>query len=174
VGHQPDSKQLSDLEGWRARQRGDRGGDTCAGANSINSTGQAVGGSGPCLVAEVHAFLWENGGPIVDLNTLVASNSGVRLLDALFINDRGEIAAVGLLPNGNQHIFLLTPCAAGDAACVSSAAIPTTQSNPALVATPRNIATPANPALTGRGMLDRLRARGFPGGALGAANGPTR
>jgi probable HAF family extracellular repeat protein len=85
-------------------------GDTCSGANSINSQGQIVGfGSADCN-NEDHAFLWENGGPIVDLNTLVLPGSGLTVNNAVFINDGGEIAGSGLLPNGDIHAVLLIPC----------------------------------------------------------------
>jgi probable HAF family extracellular repeat protein len=85
-------------------------GDTCAHASYINSKGQIVGESGPCPVGPAHAFLWEDGGSIIDLNTLVPYGSGVHLTSAVTINDRGEIAAQGLLPNGDQHAFALIPC----------------------------------------------------------------
>jgi hypothetical protein len=42
---------------------------------------------------------------MIDLNTLVSSNSGIQLYEALQINDSGEIAA-----NGNNHAVLLIPC----------------------------------------------------------------
>ena len=50
---------------------------------------------------------------MVDLNGLITSNSGVQLTLALYINDSGEIAAHGTLPNGDQHAFLLVPCGTG-------------------------------------------------------------
>jgi probable HAF family extracellular repeat protein len=85
-------------------------GDTCSGANWINSQGQIVGfGSADCN-NEDHAGLSENGGPLVDLQTLVLPGSGVTLTNALFINDRGEIAGRGNPPSGIQHAVLLIPC----------------------------------------------------------------
>ena len=87
------------------------GGDTCSTAQSVNSGGQIVGGSFDCGAPEfAHAFLWENGGPVVDLNTLMAPGSGLTLVFAASINDRGEIAGDGLLSNGDNHAFLLIPC----------------------------------------------------------------
>lgn len=88
-------------------------GDPCSLAVGINSKGQVVGSSTDCT-NYVHASLWENGGPMVDLNSLIPSNSGVQLTLALYINDRGEIAAHGTLTNGDQHAFLLIPCGRGD------------------------------------------------------------
>jgi hypothetical protein len=54
------------------------------------------------------AFLWENGGPMIDLNSFVPPGSGIVLNDAAFINDRGEIAVDGRL-NGDHHAFILVP-----------------------------------------------------------------
>ena len=85
-------------------------GDPCSGANSINSQGQIVGfGSADCN-NEDHAALSENGGPLVDLQTLVLPGSGVTLTNAVFINDQGEIAARGVLSNGDQRAVVLIPC----------------------------------------------------------------
>jgi len=61
-------------------------------------------------LAEDHEFLSENGGSTIDLSTLLLPGSGVTLIEALFINDRGEIAGVGKLPNGYDHAVVLLPC----------------------------------------------------------------
>jgi probable HAF family extracellular repeat protein len=85
-------------------------GDGCSAALWINSQGQIVGfGSADCF-NEDHAGLSENGGPLVDLQTLALPGSGVTLTSAIFINDQGEIAARGVLPNGDQRAVLLIPC----------------------------------------------------------------
>jgi hypothetical protein len=34
---------------------------------------------------------------------------GIKVGDVNFINDRGEIAATGVLPNGDHHAILLVP-----------------------------------------------------------------
>ncbi len=79
-------------------------------AHGINSRGQIVGASRVSFVTgEVRAFLWENGGPMIDLNTLVPADSSLHLAFAHSINERGEIAGYGFLPNGDQHPFLLIP-----------------------------------------------------------------
>lgn len=91
-------------------------GDQCSAAHSLNSTDQVVGESSPScfdpLMPAVHAFLWENGGPMVDLNTLILRGTGLELADAaaVSINDRGEIDGDTVLPNGVKHAFLLIPC----------------------------------------------------------------
>ena len=84
-------------------------GDGCSVAYHINAGGQVVGTSGDGC-NEVHAFLWQRGGPMMDLNDLVAAGSGLVLTAGEFINDRGEIGASGVLPNGDHHAILLIPC----------------------------------------------------------------
>jgi probable HAF family extracellular repeat protein len=84
-------------------------GDPCSTAYGLNSSTQVVGVSSPCG-GDAHGFLWENGGPIVDLNTLVAPGSGIAIVDAWQINDAGEIAAHGMLSNGDIHALVLVPC----------------------------------------------------------------
>jgi probable HAF family extracellular repeat protein len=89
-------------------------GDICANAFGINSEGQVVGTSGICHGA-VHAVLWEDGAAI-DLNAVIPPNSGLQLVYALSINDRGEIAGIGVPPGvaaadveSLGHAFLLIP-----------------------------------------------------------------
>ena len=72
-------------------------------AYGINSHTQIVGDS------QGNGWLWENGS-IVDLNTLVPSNTSVHVLGAVSINDRGEIVAAGLPGNGADHVVVLIPC----------------------------------------------------------------
>lgn len=83
-------------------------------AISINSAGQIVGDLGSCTndpndIAFFSAFIVEKGRPMVDLNTLITPPSDIHLVDAWFINDRGEIVAVGLLPDGSTRAVLLVP-----------------------------------------------------------------
>ena len=76
---------------------------------SINSGGQIVGVS--LINSTTRAgFLWENGGPMVDLNSLVIPGSGLTALNAASINERGEIVGQGQLANGDVHAYLLIPC----------------------------------------------------------------
>jgi probable HAF family extracellular repeat protein len=75
-----------------------------------NTNGQVVGYSFSCDPSIIpDAFLWEKGS-IVDLNSLIPSNSGFYLWAAEFISDRGEIASVSIAPNGDTHAVLLIPC----------------------------------------------------------------
>jgi probable HAF family extracellular repeat protein len=91
-------------------------GDPCSNATSINENRQVVGNSSDC-VNPLHAFLWENGGPMVDLDSLIPANSSLQLVNAEDINEQGEIAGLGV-PAGCQptdldacgHAFLLLPC----------------------------------------------------------------
>jgi probable HAF family extracellular repeat protein len=86
-------------------------GDACAVAQSINSARQVVGISdAACDGTVLHAFLWEKGGPAVDLNTFVPPGSGLQLTQATSINDRGEIAGWASTSDGNNHAFLQIPC----------------------------------------------------------------
>ena len=95
-------------------------GDACSRGRAINAKGQIVGGSSDCRNF-LHAFVWEEGGPMLDLNTLIPSDSGLQLTNAFNINDRGEILAksvpVGVSPIDDQdlgHVVLLIPCEGGD------------------------------------------------------------
>jgi probable HAF family extracellular repeat protein len=83
-------------------------GDPCSNALAINSNGQIVGGSGNCSSFS-HAFIWEDGGPMVDLNNLVSSGDGLQLLSAQYVSDRGEITGDAVLPSGDTRAFLLIP-----------------------------------------------------------------
>ena len=95
---------------WKDGVKTDLGtleGDSTSDAHGINSKGQVVGSSenGPSS----RGFLWENG-KMFDLNTLVSPGSKLNLYFPTIINDRGEIAGQGQLPNGDIHAFLLIPC----------------------------------------------------------------
>jgi probable HAF family extracellular repeat protein len=76
-------------------------------ASSINSSEQVVGQDCQDFC---QAFLWEDGGPLVDLNTLVPPNSGLLLVEPGQINDRGEVSVTASDASGNNHVVLLIPC----------------------------------------------------------------
>ena len=86
-------------------------------ANAINSKGQVVGASRVSRTpSRISAFLWEKGGPMIDLNTLIPDNSSLHLAFAKHINDRGEISGTGVPPGVSVddvetlgHAFLLIP-----------------------------------------------------------------
>lgn len=91
------------------------GNDACSQGFDINSHSEVVGWSGSCDQSTLRASLWEPGGPMIDLNSLIPSNHGIYVYFAVNINDRGEIAAAGILPNGRNRAVLLIPCADGAA-----------------------------------------------------------
>jgi hypothetical protein len=47
---------------------------------------------------------------MIDLNDFVPSDVELTVTDGESINDRGEIAGSGLLPNGDFHAIVLQPC----------------------------------------------------------------
>lgn len=115
--------QIHDAVIWRHGKIHDLGtvpGDPCSRGRGLNSRGQVVGGSSDCRNF-LRAFVWEEGGPMLDLNTLIAPGSGFQLTNAFNINDRGEILAkaapLGFTPNDDAdlgHLVLLVPCEADD------------------------------------------------------------
>jgi probable HAF family extracellular repeat protein len=94
-------------------------GDLCTNGRAINSRGQAIGTSTDCMGTFEHMFLWENGS-IHDLTAMILPGSDVEVFEAWDINDRGEIAAVGVLPNGDQHAVLLVPASAEEIAAANA------------------------------------------------------
>jgi probable HAF family extracellular repeat protein len=86
-------------------------------ANAINSRGQVVGFSQDLNGTNNVPFLWQDG-VLTDLNTLISAGSPLLLIQALGINDRGQIAGYALvIATGKTHGFLATPCGEGDEAC---------------------------------------------------------
>jgi probable HAF family extracellular repeat protein len=107
------------------------GSDPCSRAWGINGRGQVVGGSSDCSTSTTyfHAFLWEDGEPMTDLNTLVPHNSSLQLTLAFFVSDSGKIAGLGVppgcLPQNLEvcgHAYLLVPCGEGEGGCTDEAA----------------------------------------------------
>ncbi len=120
INHKGEIVGFSNLEGdqaghaflWRhgvMTDLGTIGTDPESDAGSINSQGQIVGGTF-MPGADLRGWLWEHGGPIVDLQNLILPGSGLTVIGANLINDRGEIGASGMLPNGHTHAILLIPC----------------------------------------------------------------
>jgi probable HAF family extracellular repeat protein len=119
---------IHDAVRWKDGQILDLGtviGDACSRGRAINARGQIVGGSSDCTNF-LHAFLWEEGGPMIDLNTVIPPGSGLQLTNALNINDRGEILAksipAGVTPIDDEdfgHVVLLVPCEEDREDCVN-------------------------------------------------------
>jgi len=80
-------------------------GAPCSNGNAVNDGGAVAGNITNCHGDELAAMLWANG-HAYDLNTLVAPTA-LHLTEADYINDQGDIVGRGVLPNGDQHIFLL-------------------------------------------------------------------
>jgi len=115
---------------WKNGVKTDLGflpGEPCNSGHAINSRGQVVGPSRNCMGVTAHLFLWENG-VMQNLNALILPGSDLQLVNAWGISDNGEIAAVGVLPNGDEHAVLLVPATAADIAEASAF----TASSPAL------------------------------------------
>jgi probable HAF family extracellular repeat protein len=88
--------------------------DLCSAAWSINDAGQIVGNSAPeCDFSLERATLWEKG-HVFDLNAFVPADSTLYLLEADFINDRGDITGPAILPSGDVHQYLLLMCGVQD------------------------------------------------------------
>jgi probable HAF family extracellular repeat protein len=81
----------------------------CAAALAINVRSQVVGNWGDFPNCDAGAFLWEHGGPIVDLSTLISPPTKLSVL-VIGINDRGEIAGNADNANDIGHAILLIPC----------------------------------------------------------------
>jgi len=120
-------------ENGKIKDLGTVDGDACSRAYGLNERGQVVGGSGDCH-SFLHAFVWQEGGPMLDLNTLIPPGSGLQLTNAVNINDRGEILAksdpLGVTPVDDEdlgHLVLLVPCDEGRGDCVN---VVTTAANP--------------------------------------------
>jgi probable HAF family extracellular repeat protein len=125
-------------------------GTDCAFPWAINASKQVVGQAG-LSCSNTLAFLWEDSGPMVDLNTLVEPASDVTLFIAVYINDPGQILAEGTLPNGDTHTFLLVPDGNCDDACEARIAA---KQNAAAI--PRSAATSNLPLVRGLGPNGRL------------------
>jgi probable HAF family extracellular repeat protein len=83
-------------------------------AFGINNLGQIVGASDVVPGAvnrNSDAFLYQ-GGTMYDLNKLIPPGSGWTLLNAIQINDLGQIIGSGIRPDGQMGSFLLTPTSA--------------------------------------------------------------
>jgi probable HAF family extracellular repeat protein len=134
--------------------------DLCSNGFTINSRGQVVGTSTDCHGVVKHLFLWEKGS-ISDLGTLILPGSDIQLLDLLDINDLGEIAATGILPNGNFHACLLVPASEDEIEAAAALPLPATTGSEVV----RRVVTTSDDSIfDGRNrMLNRFRrVRGRP------------
>ena len=82
-------------------------GGTNSSAAAINNAGLVVGYA-LTTNEDSHAFLF-NGATMLDLNNLISHAICTNLVSANGINDAGQIATSGYMPDGVYHAFLLTP-----------------------------------------------------------------
>jgi probable HAF family extracellular repeat protein len=119
-------------------------GDNLANATSVNSAQQVVGLSCPLPCSDFslyRAFLWENGGPIVDLNALVQPPSNLVVARPPYIDERGVVVAAATLPNGDEHLVVLMPDGDCEDACEQR--IAEGQNTPAMRPAPTGATLPA-------------------------------
>ena len=81
------------------------GGAPWAFGGGVNDYGQVVGNETDTNGKDLIAVLW-SGGHGYDLNTLVAPNR-MQMVSADYITNQGDIVGHGVLPNGDQRMFLL-------------------------------------------------------------------
>lgn len=79
-------------------------------ASDINARGQVIGQVASSDFSQFRGFLWQAGGPMIDLNSLIPPGSDLQVVFPGTINARGEIVGRGLLPDGSEHAFLMVPC----------------------------------------------------------------
>jgi probable HAF family extracellular repeat protein len=147
---------------WRNRKINDLGtvpGDACSWAWGLNAKDQVVGISlpAPCDRSVAHAFLWDRGS-MVDLNTLIPTDSGLQLVYAEAINNAGEIVGIGVPPGVSPkdvealgHAYVLIP--EDDASDVESVNAQTTTMSASKGAVPTNVGEFT------AGMIRRIRER---------------
>lgn len=79
-----------------------------AASNAVAVASGASVGSFTAADGSTRAFLYTPAGGSVDLNTMIATDSGWTLTDGRAINPSGQIAGAGML-NGVMRVFLATP-----------------------------------------------------------------
>jgi probable HAF family extracellular repeat protein len=110
-------------------------GDVSSQSLGINNQGQVVGLSFDPS-GNVRGFLWQNG-VMTDLNSLIPPGSPLSVLEALGINDRGQIAGYALvIATGEVHGFLATPVPGSESA---TPAAPDSTSERPRVTLPENV-----------------------------------
>jgi probable HAF family extracellular repeat protein len=89
-------------------------GDDNSNGFAINTQGRVVGQTWHFdvvtqTVDSSHAFVWQKGQGIVDLNTVLTNETDLFLTEANAITDTGIIVAFGVKPNGDVRTAVLTP-----------------------------------------------------------------
>jgi probable HAF family extracellular repeat protein len=86
-------------------------GGSAAFPTAINDKGQVIGWSYVAGIG-VDQFLYSDG-EMIDLSTLIPASAGLKLGSVVGINNRGQIAAVGIMPNRHEVALLLNPVTRG-------------------------------------------------------------
>jgi uncharacterized membrane protein len=81
----------------------------CSTAIGVNSKDQVIVDTGICNVGGGPPGFSEHGQPMVDINTLVLPGSDLQVVSTFSINERGEIAGLGALSDGDVHAVVLVP-----------------------------------------------------------------
>lgn len=85
------------------------GDDSESEAYSINNHGLIVGLDFDRSIGDLRGWISDNGGALVDLNTLIRKPHGLYVIGAHYINDRGVIAAQAVTGAGEEHTVVLVP-----------------------------------------------------------------
>ena len=87
-------------------------GDFAAFATGINNLGHVVGNNFDSNFNWSHGFIWQDG-VMTDLNALIPEDSGLFIISASNINERGQISGMATVQTGPHagdiHAYLLTP-----------------------------------------------------------------
>ncbi|HKV24323.1 MAG TPA: hypothetical protein VJN93_07000 [Candidatus Acidoferrum sp.] len=87
-------------------------GDHSAFATGVNDRGQVVGNTVDSGNNWSHGFIWQNN-VMTDLNTLISEDSGLSIISASNINERGQISGMATVVagphKGEIRAYLLTP-----------------------------------------------------------------
>ena len=94
------------FSGGKAIALGGLNGSSTASATSINEAGTIVGNAPDNGTG--HGFIYSNG-KLTDLNGLIDPKLGYTIVEALGINNRGQIAVLAADAEGNARSLLLTP-----------------------------------------------------------------
>jgi hypothetical protein len=116
-----------------------------------------IGDGGICGVGPGDPFPWQEG-TLYDLQAL-AGPTGLRLTEAVNINSAGEIARLGVAPDGSQHVVLLVPASVvageGLTSNVPAATVPVRSNSIRFGSAQRMQVGPVLHALQLRGYRDR-------------------
>jgi probable HAF family extracellular repeat protein len=106
-GYPDDTRRAFYWHNGVLKDLGTIGTDDRSAALSINNKGLIVGYTFT-LTGESRGFV-SDGGPLVELNTLVRRPHGLYVLEAYYTNDRNEIVGIAVNKKGQVHPVVLVP-----------------------------------------------------------------